>query len=36
MPRVEMTRTVRLALGFISVYLVVLMSLLVVRFLRIF
>ncbi len=36
MPRVKMTPMVRFSLGFLSVYLVVLVSLLVVRFLRIF
>lgn len=36
MPRVQMTRTVRVALVGLSVYLVVLLGLLLVRFLRIF
>jgi len=36
MPRVQMTPTVRFALYFLRVYLVVLLALLVVRFLRIF
>ncbi len=34
MPRVQMTRTVRAALSFLSVYLVVLFLLLVVRFVQ--
>jgi hypothetical protein len=34
MPRVQMTRTVRAALTFLSVYLVVLLLLLVVRFVQ--
>jgi hypothetical protein len=36
MPRVQMTPTVRFALYFLRVYLVILLLLLVVRFLRIF
>ena len=35
MPRVKMTRTVRVALYGLSIYLAVLLGLLVVRFLRI-
>jgi len=34
MPRVQMTRTVRAALSFLSVYLVILLLLLVVRFVQ--
>lgn len=36
MPRVQTTRTVRIALYFLRVYLIVLMTLLVIRFLRVF
>jgi hypothetical protein len=36
MPRVQMTPMVRFALYFLRVYLVVLLSLLVVRFLQVF
>ena len=36
MPRVHMTPTVRFALYFLRVYLVVLLTLLVVRFLQVF
>ena len=36
MPRVKMTPTVRFALYFLRVYLVVLLTLLVVRFLQVF
>ena len=36
MPRVKMTPTVRFALYFLRVYLVVLLALLVVRFLQVF
>ncbi len=35
MPRVKMTRTVRIALYSLSIYLIVLLALLVIRFLRI-
>jgi hypothetical protein len=36
MPRVRMTPMVRFALAFLSVYLVLLLGLLIVRFLRLF
>ncbi len=36
MPRVQMTRTVRFALYFLRIYLLVLLALLLVRFLRMF
>ena len=36
MPRVQMTPMVRFALYFLRVYLIVLMALLVIRFLRVF
>ncbi len=36
MPRVEMTPTVRLALYFLRLYLIVLLALLLIRFLRVF
>ncbi len=36
MPRVQMTRMVRFALFFLRIYLIVLLSLLVVRFIQVF